>query len=206
MTPYRTRRSPGFTLLELVVVVALAGLVTGFATLFFANTFSSAKLSSAARELSAVTRQMKAYAETHGEDRVLVIDLDARQYGPDGGRMRTVPAVVSITVTDPAAGGEIRSGIYRVLFPGTGGAEGGEASPTFAPQFLQNNSSGSRGLLQERQDVLAGTATAGVPDGGASSSCGVPQFRQNFAWGDTRLPHSGQYGMIITKNKMHVHY
>ncbi|OPY70890.1 MAG: hypothetical protein A4E57_00205 [Syntrophorhabdaceae bacterium PtaU1.Bin034] len=115
----------GFTLLELIVVMALAGLVLGLVTLFFANALPSARLSSTARELSATIKQMKTLAENHGEDRTLIIDLDAGQYGAEDGRMRTFPAGVSVSVDDPAAGGEIRNGRYRIVFPATGGIEGG---------------------------------------------------------------------------------
>ena len=49
--------------------------------------------------------------------------------------------------------------------------------------------------------MTAGTAAGGGVDGD-SSSCEAPQFRQNFAVGATRLPHSGQYDMISRTMKL----
>jgi hypothetical protein len=57
-------------------------------------------------------------------------------------------------------------------------------------------------LPQEAQvRVTTGTAAGGGVDGD-SSSCEAPQFRQNFAVGATRLPHSGQYDMISRTMKL----
>jgi hypothetical protein len=87
----------------------------------------------------------------------------------------------------------------------TGGAAGitcGLISPSLAPQTPQIISSCESGLLQEPQVRLtSGTAAGGGLDGD-SSSCDAPQFRQNFAVGATRLPHSGQYDMIITLHEV----
>jgi hypothetical protein len=49
--------------------------------------------------------------------------------------------------------------------------------------------------------MTAGTAAGGGFDDD-SSSCGAPQFRQNFAVGATRFPHSGQYDMISRTMKL----
>ena len=53
--------------------------------------------------------------------------------------------------------------------------------------------------------TVAGAAT--VVDTGmvwASSSWDAPQFRQNFAFGATGFPHSGQNGIIITTEWLNV--
>ncbi len=74
----------------------------------------------------------------------------------------------------------------------SGRGAGGTGSPSFAPQAPQNFSSGPSGFPQDVQvRVAACGRVSGVVDG-SSSSCDAPQLRQNFAVGETRLPHSGQ--------------
>ena len=79
----------------------------------------------------------------------------------------------------------------------TGAAVTAELPGVFAPQFPQNFSSGKREVPQflqtfEANDVLV----TGGGNVGASSIWEAPQFRQNFAFGATVFPHSGQNGMI----------
>jgi hypothetical protein len=50
-----------------------------------------------------------------------------------------------------------------------------------------------------------GAATgAGTEVGEASSSWDAPQIRQNFAFGATGFPHSGQNGILITTEWLNV--
>ena len=78
----------------------------------------------------------------------------------------------------------------------------GLISPSLAPQTPQNFSSRESGLVQEAQvRMTTGTAAGGGVDGD-SSNCEAPQFRQNFAVGATRLPHSGQYDMVSRTMKL----
>ena len=89
---------------------------------------------------------------------------------------------------------------------GCGAGEGGTGaggtccriSPSLFPQVPQNFSSGPSGVPQEAQGWVASGSTAGGMMDGDSSSSEAPQFRQNFAVGATRLPHSGQNDIIFT--------
>jgi general secretion pathway protein H len=123
-TLHASRSSRGFTLLELIIVMVLASLMIGMATLVFVNALPSARLGSTGRDISAAIRQMTMLAQNRGEDQILTINLDTRQYGPEGGFMKTVPANISIMVSDPIIG-EIRYGKYPILFHASGGVEGG---------------------------------------------------------------------------------
>jgi general secretion pathway protein H len=118
------RSARGFTLLEIIIVLFLMALLFGLVTGFFANVLPSARLGATARELSASIRQTKALAQNRGEEMILTINLDTRQYGIVGGAMKIIPPEVSITVDDPALG-EIRNGKYSVVFGAGGGVEGG---------------------------------------------------------------------------------
>ncbi len=114
----------GFTLLELVIVMLLAGLILGLATIQFATSLPSARLSATGRDISATIRQMRFLAQNRGEDLILTLDLDARQYGVEGLRMKPIPANIGLKVLDPAYG-EVFNGKYPIFFHSTGGVEGG---------------------------------------------------------------------------------
>jgi general secretion pathway protein H len=114
----------GFTLLELIIVMFLASLILGLTTLVFSNALPSVRLGTVGRELSATIRYIKYLAQNQGEDQILSIDLDTRQYGITGRFMKTIPAGISIRVNDPASG-EIMKGRYSMLFHTAGSMEGG---------------------------------------------------------------------------------
>jgi prepilin-type N-terminal cleavage/methylation domain-containing protein len=116
--------SRGFTLLELIIVMTLVSLMFGLSTVFFANVLPSARLGAMGRELSSAIRQMELLAQNRGEDQILTINLDTRQYGPEGGVMKTFPANISVMVNDPDFG-VLRYGKYPMIFRATGGVEGG---------------------------------------------------------------------------------
>lgn len=118
------RDSSAYTLLELIIVMTLASVVLGIAVLAFANRLPAARLGAAATDLCAAMRLLQTRAEQGGEDQTLSVDLDARQYGPTGGPMKSIPAGITVTAEDPTAG-EILHGTYSILFPSTGGVEGG---------------------------------------------------------------------------------
>jgi hypothetical protein len=102
----------------------LAALVLGMATLHFANTLPSARLSATGREMTAMIRQLKIAAQNKGEDQVLTINLDSKEYGPEGGSMKSFPSEMIVTIQDPDEG-EIVHGKYEILFHATGGIDGG---------------------------------------------------------------------------------
>jgi general secretion pathway protein H len=116
--------SPGFTLLELVIVMALAVLVVGLAMLSFASAVPSARLTATGRDISSTIRQYRAVAQNKGEDQVLVINLDTKEFGIEGGTMRSIPDSISIKVTDPSSG-EIHNGKYEIVMREDGSVEGG---------------------------------------------------------------------------------
>ncbi|HVN96470.1 MAG TPA: prepilin-type N-terminal cleavage/methylation domain-containing protein [Syntrophorhabdaceae bacterium] len=113
-----------FTLLEIIIVLVLVAVIFGLAALSFTNALPSARLSAAARELSASIRQTKSLAQNRGEQQIFTINLDTRQYGIEGVTARTIPPEISIMVDDPISG-EIHSGRYSILFQAGAGVEGG---------------------------------------------------------------------------------
>jgi len=114
----------GFTLLELIIVMFLASLILGLSTVFFLSSVPSARLDATGREMAATIRHARSVAQNRGEDQAFMINLDTKQYGLEGRKMKAIPAEISLMVDDPLSG-EVRSGQYPILFRAYGGAEGG---------------------------------------------------------------------------------
>ncbi|MDD5008710.1 MAG: prepilin-type N-terminal cleavage/methylation domain-containing protein [Syntrophorhabdaceae bacterium] len=140
----------GFTLLELIIVMFLATLILGLTTLVFSNTLPAARFEATGRELSATIRYMKSLAQNKGEDQALTIDLDTRQYGIAGRNMKTIPAGISIKVSDPVSG-EILKGKYTMFFHAFGGVEGGTVILQFRKKTLYIQTDPVAGSVVMRQ-------------------------------------------------------
>lgn len=114
----------GFTLLEIIIVLALITLVLGLSSVFFAGFLPSAKANAAGRELSGLIRHARSLARMNNESRSVVIDLDGRTYGIEGSAVKSFPPEALIKVIDPVAG-EIARGRYPIVFSPAGGTSGG---------------------------------------------------------------------------------
>lgn len=114
----------GFTLLEMVIVMVIIVLILGMSTVFFANSFPSAKLNSLTRDLSTTFRQARTLARNRGEQQVLVVDLDGKTFGMTGHTAKAIPGEIGVRIVDPVEG-EIGRGTYSFIFHSTGGIEGG---------------------------------------------------------------------------------
>ena len=101
----------GFTLLELLIVLALVTLVVGISTVFLVNTLPASKLDATARDISSTIRYARTLAQTNNEQQVMTIDLDSNRYGIEGRGERNIPPGMHIKVMDPFSG-EVRNGTY----------------------------------------------------------------------------------------------
>ena len=117
-------RSGGFTLLEVIVVLALVGLILGLSAFFFVGNLPSARIDTLGREMAASLRQARALAKTSGEKKIFFADLDAGRFGIEGLGERGVPQDTTLRVIDPDAT-EVTRGKYRIVFQpdGRGGGE-----------------------------------------------------------------------------------
>lgn len=114
----------GFTLLEIIIVLALVTLILGLSSVFFAGSLPSAKAGAAAREISGMIRHARSLARMNMESRSVLIDLDNRTYGIEGLVPKPFPPDVRVEVVDPLAG-EIVGGKYLIVFSPVGGMSGG---------------------------------------------------------------------------------
>ena len=114
----------GFTLLELMVVMALMALIIGIATVFFANTLASSKFNTTIRDVSTTIRHARSLAQIHGEQKAVTIDLDSKTYWIDGKNVREIPSDIQIKIIDPFYG-DILEGEYQIISNAMGGVHGG---------------------------------------------------------------------------------
>jgi general secretion pathway protein H len=114
----------GFTLLELMVVMALMTLVIGISTVFFANTLTSSTFNTTIRDVSTTIRHARSLAQIHGEQKAVTIDLDSKTYWIDGRNVREIPSDIQIKIIDPLYG-DIFEGEYQIVSNAMGGVHGG---------------------------------------------------------------------------------
>ncbi len=120
-------RSPaaGFTLIELIVVLMLISLIAGIAAVAFTGRLGAGQLDAAARSLAAAMRQARAQAAMQGETQTVLIDVANRTYGIEGRTSRALPAAVTVSVAEPAGGGDTADSTYRIAFNPIGSIQGG---------------------------------------------------------------------------------
>ncbi len=150
-------RARGFTLLELVLVLLLAGLLTAFVVPSVSGTLESSRLRAGAAQLRATFSVARTLSASGARERSVVLDLEGGEYGIAGeARRRLLPDGIwirSIRVGDAVVDGERVSGepvLARVRFFPDGSAE--EAEVVLA-------SSGG-GRLTVLVDPLTGMAEA----------------------------------------------
>jgi general secretion pathway protein H len=114
----------GFTLLEIIIVLALVTLILGLSSVFVAGFLPSAKANAAGREISGMIRHARSLARMNRESRSVLIDLDNRTYGIEGLATKSFPPEALVRIIDPFSG-EIVGGKYPIVFSPAGGMRGG---------------------------------------------------------------------------------
>lgn len=101
MTPRRLRRQrrAGFTLLEMLVVLAIIGLVAGTATALLRPPSAHLRVETAARGLCAAMRATRMRAIASNEEQALTIDVARRVYFSSAVRESRLPDDASIRVS-----------------------------------------------------------------------------------------------------------
>ncbi len=114
----------GFTLVELLVVMAIAALMMSAVPGLYSAAFPGLEMKSAARRTASTLRLARETAIRQGEDKLLIVDLDAHRLILEGYRNLSLPKRLSIKLE--AANSEMiddRRGVIR-FFP-DGSSTGG---------------------------------------------------------------------------------
>lgn len=122
------KRPAGFSLLELVLVLALAGLLAAVVVPSLPGALESARLRGSAADVRATLALARTLAVSDGRSRTVAFDLGRGEYGIDeGARKRLLPEGIrlsAVRVSDVAA----ESGVARVRFYPDGSADAAEVA------------------------------------------------------------------------------
>jgi prepilin-type N-terminal cleavage/methylation domain-containing protein len=116
--------SSAFTLIEVIVVMALMALVTGLGAVYFAGNVGSSRVARSARDVAGTIRYGRALAAESGEARFVVFNLDSRSYAIEGRQPKVLPADIAMRVVDQLRG-ELSRGTHSMRLLPSGGVEGG---------------------------------------------------------------------------------
>jgi type II secretion system protein H len=126
----RPERDGGFTLLELLVVLAIAAGVAALALPALRSPSPAIQIEATARNMAAALRSARLMALSRGRDAWFTRDLAARRYTADGaGKSGSIPTAFAIRMI--AARSQIDAGsVGRVRFFPDGGSTGGRIELT----------------------------------------------------------------------------
>ncbi len=115
--------APGFTLLELLVVLAIAGLLLTVAPVAFQRLKDSADYRSTIRTMATDLASARLEAASTGREVAFGVDLQARRYGIRGRAQHPVPDSLQLRAT--VAGRELDERVAQIRFYPEGHATGG---------------------------------------------------------------------------------
>ena len=122
----RTRQS-GFTLIELVAVVALIGIALAVLSLSFSKSMNSAKVQAASRDLVAALRYTRGQAIVKGRQAALDLDTQNNTYQAPGRPLVKLPGEMRMTLLT-ADSEQTGATSGRIRFFADGASTGGHVS------------------------------------------------------------------------------
>jgi len=122
-----SRLSSGFTLIELVAVVALIGIALSVISLSFSKSMSSAKVQAASRDLVAALRYTRGQAIVKGKQTALDLDMQNNTFQAPGRPLMKLPAEMHMTLLT-AESEQTSKTSGRIRFFADGASTGGHVS------------------------------------------------------------------------------
>ena len=115
----------GFTLLEIMVVMVIAGLMIALVPPLFSGAVSGTKLKGSARDLAIVLRETRSKAIIHNTEQLVHLDLKQPRYRVGNGKPRALPENVDMAV-EVVTGANIEEEAQHVLRFFPDGSSSGE--------------------------------------------------------------------------------
>lgn len=144
-------RTKGFTLVELIVVLAILAGLAALVAPSFSRTVASARLRTAASDVRSTFARTRALAVATARERSAVFDLSRGEFGVDNEAVRVLPETIRLGAVLPG-GDPLDRGSVRVRFFPDGGGEEVEISVTAE----------DGGALRVTVDPLTGLSEAGT--------------------------------------------
>lgn len=117
-------RSRGFTLLEVLAVLALIGIAMAVTAFSLNGGLDRARLDTSAREVTAALRHTRTQAIVQHRAQWFTLDLNARSFDSPGRDPRTFPSGTTLHVTSAAEDVQ-HPGVARIRFFPDGSSTGG---------------------------------------------------------------------------------
>ena len=118
------RKTGGFTLVEIMVVMVIIALVMGLVATSMSRSISGAEARAASRKLVASLRYTRAMAIIGKQEQVFLVDTDERSYQAPGRDRVELPEGVDVTITTALS--ELASdSVSGIRFFPDGGSTGG---------------------------------------------------------------------------------
>jgi general secretion pathway protein H len=120
-------RQSGFTLVEIVAVIALIGIVLAVISLSFGKSLSGAKIQAASRDLVAALRYTRGQAIVKGKQTALDLDMQNNTYQAPGKALVQLPKDMRMTLLT-ATSEQTGATSGRIRFFADGASTGGHVS------------------------------------------------------------------------------
>lgn len=116
----------GFTLLEILVVLVIAGLMLTLVPPLFGGAVSGVRLKGAARELTVVLRETRSQAIIRNAELTIDLDLESPAYRVGGMSPQSLPAGVALSVRPVTGAADPGSNRHVLHFFPDGSSSGGQ--------------------------------------------------------------------------------